>query len=54
MITADDIVETLRTMENEEQRNVLTRFFKTGRGEYGEGDMFLGLKVAGPHSIDGK
>ena len=51
MITADDIVETLRTMENEEQRNVLTRFFKTGRGEYGEGDMFLGLKVPQTRSV---
>ena len=35
----------MESMHNEEQRQVLMRFFKTGPGEYGEGDEFLGLKV---------
>ena len=33
------------TLCDEEQRLNLMRFFKTGPGEYGEGDEFLGLKV---------
>ncbi|MBQ8152578.1 MAG: DNA alkylation repair protein [Prevotella sp.] len=35
----------MESMQNEEQRRILMGFFKTGPGEYGEGDEFLGLKV---------
>lgn len=45
MITANEIIDTMRTMENEKQRKILMCFFKTGKGQYGEGDNFLGLKV---------
>ena len=45
MTTAADILETMRAMEDEAQRRVLGRFFKTAPGEYGEGDRFLGLRV---------
>ncbi|MBO6099148.1 MAG: DNA alkylation repair protein, partial [Prevotella sp.] len=35
----------MESLRNDEQRKVLMGFFKTGPGEYGEGDEFLGLKV---------
>ena len=43
--TAQDIIAYLESLRNEEQRLQLMRFFKTGKGDYGEGDEFLGLKV---------
>ena len=45
MMTAEEIIGYMESLRNEKQRQVLIRFFKTGPGEYGEGDEFLGLKV---------
>ena len=44
-MTAKDIIAYMESLRNEKQREILMRFFKTGKGEYGEGDEFLGLKV---------
>ena len=45
MMTAKDITEHMESLRNDKQRQELMRFFKTGPGQYGEGDEFLGLKV---------
>lgn len=44
-MTAIDIIQYMESLHDEEQRQILMRFFKTGPGEYGEGDEFIGLKV---------
>lgn len=44
-MTANDITDALLALEDKAQRDVLLRFFKTGKGEYGEGDRFLGIRV---------
>ena len=45
MTRAKEIIAYMESMRNEEQQRILMGFFKTGPGEYGYGDEFLGLKV---------
>lgn len=45
MKTAQLIIEEMASKYDEQQALHLGRFFKTGKGEYGEGDKFLGIKV---------
>ena len=39
------IIDELQLLSTDEKRNILPRFFKTGKGEYGDGDKFLGVSV---------
>lgn len=43
--TAKEIIEYMVSLRDDSQRQVLMGFFKTGPGEYGYGDEFLGIKV---------
>jgi len=45
MLTVTELQQDIQQLANLEQKKVQQRFFKTGQGEYGEGDIFLGIKV---------
>lgn len=50
-VSAMDIEDVFINLKDEKQSKHLMRFFKTGKGEYGEGDQFLGLKVPQTRAI---
>ena len=39
-MTAQEVINHMESLRNDKQRRILMRFFKTGPGEYGEGDEF--------------
>lgn len=46
-----DIINAFTSLHDEKKALHLSRFFKTGEGEYGEGDKFLGITVPQTRSI---
>lgn len=44
-MSAKDISRSLRLLADPERAEHSARYFKTGPGEYGEGDRFLGIRV---------
>ena len=45
MASLKEILTDFEKFKNPEKAKILSGFFKTGKGQYGEGDIFLGIKV---------
>lgn len=50
-MTAENIIQELQRLGNPEKAVHLSRFFKTGKGQYGEGDLFWGITVPEQRAI---
>jgi len=44
-ITLSNLLKELKQKADKDKADLLSRFFKTGKGQYGEGDIFLGITV---------
>lgn len=51
METYNQILEALNELSIPEKAAFFPKFFKTGKGEYGEGDLFLGVKVPDQRAV---
>jgi len=49
-----DVRETVKKLRNKEKAKLLQRYFKTGPGEYAEGDIFYGITVPALRALAGK
>jgi 3-methyladenine DNA glycosylase AlkD len=45
------IIDDLNNLANPEKAKILQGFFKTGPGQYGEGDIFLGITVPNQRTV---
>ncbi len=51
IIIMNPVKTDLNKMKNKSKAKLVSRFFKTGKGEYGEGDIFLGITVPAQRNV---
>lgn len=50
-IRANEVEEALQALATPERAIQMPKYFKTGKGEYGEGDIFLGVSVPDQRAV---
>ena len=50
----NNLINELQKASSKKKVEIYQRFFKTGEGEYGEGDIFIGLTMPEQRRISGK
>lgn len=43
--TAKEFIEKITALQSDKELEKIRRYFKSGKGEYGEGDVFIGVKM---------
>ena len=44
-LTAKQFIERLKALQSDEELKKIQRYFKSGEGQYGQGDKFMGVKM---------
>lgn len=47
----NQLISELQKFANSEKAKIYQKFFKTGKGQYGEGDIFIGVTVPEQRTI---
>lgn len=53
-MTLDNLKKDLQRLADKRKAEDLKRYFKTGKGEYAEGDVFLGVSIPDQHKVVSK
>jgi 3-methyladenine DNA glycosylase AlkD len=51
MTTAEEIIKEIKSYADPKKAEKSVKYFKTGKGEYGEGDIFIGLTLKNTNDI---
>jgi 3-methyladenine DNA glycosylase AlkD len=54
MMTAENVKKELRDFASAERKKAVEWFFKTGKGQYGEGDIFIGVATPDARRVSRK